>query len=69
MLSLLVTVLIMCIVFGLLWWIFTLIPLPPPFAQIGRVVIVVIFCLWLIYLLLGLVGGGAGFGIGHPLVR
>ena len=68
MLGLLITVLVMCIIFGLIWWIFTQIPLPAPFAQIARVVIVVIFCIWLIYLLLPLAGGG-GFGLGHPYIR
>lgn len=64
MISLLVTILVMCIIFGLIWWIFTQIPLPAPFAQIARVVIVVIFCLILIYTLLPLAGGG----FGHPLL-
>lgn len=65
MIGLLVTVLIMCIIFGVIWWIITLIPLPPPFMQIARVVIAVIFLIWLIYLLLPLAGSG---GFGHPLV-
>ena len=68
MFSLLISVLVMCIIFSLLWWIFTQIPLPPPFAQIVRVVIVVIFCIWLLYLLIPL-AGGLGGGFGHPLVR
>ena len=62
MISILVTILVMCIIFGLLWWIVTVIPLPPPFARIAQVVIVVIFCIWLIYLLLPF----AGY---HPLLR
>jgi hypothetical protein len=48
-----------------LWWIFSMIPLPAPFGQIARVVIVVIFCIWLIYLLVPLAGGG----FGHPILR
>lgn len=64
MLSILVTILVMCIIFGLIWWIISLIPLPQPFGQIARVVIAVIFCIWLIYLLLPLANG-----IGHPLLR
>jgi hypothetical protein len=62
MISLLVTILIMCLVFGLIWWILSLIPLPAPFGQVARVVVAVIFVIWLIYLLLGAVGGtGVGF--------
>ena len=67
MLSVLVTILIMCLIFGLIWWVITLIPLPPPFAQVARVVIAVIFCIWIIYLLLPLAGMGAGFGGYHSL--
>lgn len=63
MLSILVSILVMCLVFGLIWWILSLIPLPAPFAQIARVVVAVIFCIWLIYLLVPY----AGFG--HPLLR
>lgn len=58
MLGLLVTILVMAIIFGLIWWIISVIPLPAPFAQIVRVVCVVIFCIWLVYLLLPLAGGG-----------
>lgn len=64
MLSLLVSILIGCIVFGLLWWILTLIPMPAPFAQVARVVFAVIFAIWLIYTLLGFAGG-----VAHPLLR
>jgi hypothetical protein len=65
MLSLLVSILVACIVFGLIWWVLTLIPLPPPFGQVVRVVCAVIFAIWLIYTLLGI----SGTGFGHPLLR
>jgi hypothetical protein len=55
----------MCIIFGVIWWILTMIPLPPPFMQIARVVCAVIFLIWLIYLLIPLAGGG----FGHPYIR
>ena len=63
MLSILVTILIMCLIFGLIWWIFTLIPLPAPFAQVARVVIAVIFVIYLIYLLVPMAD------LGRPLIR
>ena len=67
MLGLLVSILVACIVFSLIWWIVTVLPLPPPFAQIARVIVVVIFCLILIYMLLPL---AAGFGgLRHPLLQ
>ena len=62
MLSLLVTILVVCIIFSLIWWVFTQLPLPAPFAQIARVVIVVLFVVWLLYILIPLAGGG----LGHP---
>jgi hypothetical protein len=61
MLSILITILVACIIFGLIWWILSIIPLPPPFGQVARVVLAVIFCIWLIYLLLPMAGG-----LGHP---
>ena len=57
MISFLVIVLVMCLIFGVIWWILTLIPLPAPFMQVARVIIAVIFLIWLIYLLLPMTGG------------
>ena len=65
MLSLLITILVMCIIFGLIYWIFQQIPLPAPFGRIAQVVIIVVFCIWLIYLLLPMAGGG----FSHPYIR
>jgi hypothetical protein len=65
MISVLVTLLIYCLVFGLIWWIVSLIPLPPPFARVAQVIVAVIFLLIVIYELLPLAGGG----LGHPLLR
>ena len=63
MISVLITILIMCIVFGVIWWILTLIPLPAPFARIAQVVVALIFLIWLLYLLLPMAN------LGHPFVR
>jgi|GEM_PF-437608 hypothetical protein len=65
MLSLLVTILVVCIVFSLIFWILSQLTLPAPFAQIARVVCVVLFCIWLLYILVPLAGGG----FGHTMVR
>lgn len=56
MIPLLVNILIILIVVGLLYWIVTQLPLPPPVKQIATVVVVVICVLWLVYLLLPLAG-------------
>jgi hypothetical protein len=62
MISLLVTLLIMCLIYAVIWWILTLIPLPPPVGNIVRVAVAVLFLIWLIYMLLPYAGG-------HPLLR
>lgn len=64
MLSVLVSILVAAIIFGLIWYVLTMIPLPAPFPQVIRVICIVIFCLWLIYALLGLTGG-----VDHSLLR
>lgn len=67
MFALLIQFLVLLIVFALIWWILTQIPLPPPIAKIAQVIVVVIFAIILIYMLLGLTGLVGGFG--HPLLR
>jgi hypothetical protein len=53
--NLLVTLLVLVLVFGLIWWLFTsIVTLPAPFAKVAQVLIAVIF----IVLLLGIVFGG-----------
>ena len=61
MISLLLTILILCLVFGLLYWIVNLLPLPAPFGQVARVVVAILFLVIVLYELLPL--------IGHPLLR
>ena len=56
MISVLVTILVLCLIAGLIWWILTLIPLPPPFAQVARMIVAVIFLIIVIYELLPLAG-------------
>lgn len=57
LISLLVYILVLGIVLWLALYIIGVIPLPEPFGQVARVVIIVIGCLILILLLLGLVDG------------
>lgn len=56
MISLLIHVLVLCIVIGLVWWLISQLPIPEPFGQFARIVIVVIGCVALIYLPLGIAG-------------
>jgi hypothetical protein len=58
MISLLIYAIVVCMVVGLLLWAIANLPfIPAPMAQILRVVIIVIACLWLIDMILGHVGG------------
>jgi hypothetical protein len=55
--SLLITILILCVVFGLIYWIIGLLPIPAPFKT---VVLVILGIIALIYLF-GILFGFAGF--------
>lgn len=68
MIPFLIQFLIALIIFGLIYWIVGMIPLPDPFKKIAMVVLVVVFCIWLIYVLLGFLGG-TGFAFPTPVYR
>jgi len=61
MLESLIYLIVYIAVLGLVLWLLIYVveqlPMPPPFARVAKMVIVVIGCIILIYLLLGLVGG------------
>jgi hypothetical protein len=61
MISLLVWLLILALVLGVVWWVITLLPLPPPVVRIAQVIIAVIFVIVLIDLVLGI----PGLGLSH----
>jgi len=48
MVSLLVTLLILCLVASLIWWILGMLPLPPPVRNIVLVVFAVVVLIWLL---------------------
>ena len=52
MIGLLINLLILVLVFGVAWWIITLIPLPPPFGLVAQVVLALILLIILINFLL-----------------
>ena len=58
--GLLVTILVLVLIGGVLWWVVSLIPLPAPFGTVVQVVLGLIFVL----VLLGVIFGG----ISVPLV-
>jgi hypothetical protein len=66
MLGLLLSVIVVCMVVGLLLWAIASLPfIPAPMAQILRVVIIVIACLWLIDVLFGAIGGSPHLHLGR----
>lgn len=54
--ALVVYLCVLGLVIWLLLYIVSVLPLPPPFGQVARVVIIVVGCLILIVLLLSLIG-------------
>lgn len=61
MLSLLVTLLVLVLVFGVIWWLIGFLGLPAPFGKVAQVLIALIF----IVILLGVAFGG----ISVPVLR
>lgn len=62
MISVLITLLVLCLIAGIIWWALGLIPLPPMARNIVGVVFAIILLLWLLQAL------PLGVGI-HPLWR
>jgi hypothetical protein len=64
MIGALIGVIVTLIIVGVLWWaveqLLPLIPLPPPFRQIIRVLMIVILVLIVVYVILMLLGGVVG---------
>jgi len=54
LIHLLIVVIVLGLIFAVVWWAMSYLPLPTPFAQVARFIVVLIFALILIYLLLPL---------------
>lgn len=65
MLTLLVSLILLLVIFGIVYWIVGQIPVPPDFRWIVNVAIGLIFLLAVI----GLFWGGYSFFPGHPVMR
>jgi hypothetical protein len=54
MINILISLLVLALIFGLVWWIFaSLVPLPEPFGRIAQAIIALIFVLLLVSILFG----------------
>ena len=62
LISLLITVIIICLVLGIAWWIVQQLPIPAPFVWVVRAIFGLIV---LIILLSFLMGGFGDIGVGH----
>ena len=56
MIALIIHILIVAIIVGLLLWVLETIPVFVPYRQIVRIVVIVLFALWLVIQLLPLAG-------------
>lgn len=56
LLSLVLTILVVGLIVWLVLYIIDLIPLPAPFGQVARIVVMVVALIWLIKVLLGATG-------------
>ena len=54
LIHILIVVIILGLIFYLIWWALSYLPLPEPFAAIARFIVILVFALILIYLLLPL---------------
>ena len=63
MIEYLIWIVILCIVFGLIYYIVSLLPLPPPFKNIAVIAVLVIFLLVLLFSLLGYVSSSETYKV------
>ena len=65
MLSLLIWVLVFALVLAVIFWVVSLIPLPPPWVNVLRAVVAIIALIWLLMWLVPALGGPPA----HPILR
>jgi len=56
----LIQVIVGLIIVGLALWVIQQIPMDPAIARLIRIIVIVVVCIWLLYVVVGLLGGGAG---------
>lgn len=62
----LIQLIIILVIVGLALWVLAQIPMDPWIAKIIRVIVVVVCAIWLLYVLVGLLGGGLAL---PPVIR
>lgn len=60
MIHTLITLLVICIVVGIVWWLVDFVPVPEPLNKLIKVVAIVVAAIAIIYALLGLAGMAPG---------
>lgn len=61
MISLLITLIIVVIVVGVLFWILSMLPIPQPWLNVAKVLIALVLLIWLLSYLVPFAG--------HPILR
>ena len=67
----LIQIVVALVIVGLVLWVLGQIPMDPTIARIIRVVVIVCVCIWLLYVVVGVLGSGPGIGAwpGYPVRR
>ena len=68
MVSLLITIIILGLIFAVIWWAITQIPMPAPFGMVVRVIFALVVVVVLLGILMGGIGDFGSFGNGHGLL-
>jgi uncharacterized membrane protein YedE/YeeE len=58
----LIGILVALVIVGILLWALSQFPIDPTIAKFIRVIVIVVVAIWVLYLLAGLLGGGAPSG-------
>jgi len=58
----LIGILVALVIVGILLWALSQFPIDPTIAKFIRVIVIVVVAIWCLYLLVGLLGGGAPNG-------
>lgn len=62
----LIQIIVVMVVAGIALWVLAQFPLDPTIARILKVVIIAAVCIWLLFVLVGLLSGGAAPLIARP---
>ena len=65
----LLQIIIALVIVGLILWVIQQIPMDPAIAKVIRVVVIVFVAIWLLYIVVGLLGGASAWPGPYPMRR